>query len=466
MRRSDHATPAFPGVLPIVFLLILSAAELVAGQGQPDPRDERYNYGNLSPAMAVIVVILIAVLFFMGFFSIYFRHCSGAPDAGVSPAGGGRTRGNVTAAARGLDVSVVETFPTFVYSEVKTQKLGKGELECAICLNEFEDDETLRLLPKCDHVFHPHCIGAWLEAHVTCPVCRTNLAEQVAVEPDLELRDVVVDPEPVVASPVPEQSVTNEVDSRRLPGVPVDVKRVKFSRSHTTGHSVVQPGECTERFTLRLPEEVRKRMVENWKLNRSDSLTRGGSSRRGKPIDRSRAWSDRWLFRKTPSFLWRSRDDGSIRLGATGSVRGNAVVNSTGDSVRSDRWAFLRNGSFLWRNSSVHVPRGGVNKDGEGTSVKSTGTGGSTSGSMRLPDRFNKRIEYIVCLLLLRIFLQLCLFVSASKTLFCSVLCLSGLSSNKRIRFLKRLGVRVVLRQVWMVSSLMSAVRFFSVVSG
>ncbi|KAH0890925.1 hypothetical protein HID58_053354 [Brassica napus] len=357
MRRSDHATPAFPGVLPIVFLLILSAAELVAGQGQPDPRDERYNYGNLSPAMAVIVVILITALFFMGFFSIYFRYCSGAPDAGVSPAGGGRTRGNVTAAARGLDVSVVETFPTFVYSEVKTQKLGKGELECAICLNEFEDDETL-----------------------------PNLAEQVAVEPDLELRDVVVDPEPVVAAPVPEQSVTNEVDSRRLPGVPVDVKRVKFSRSHTTGHSVVQPGECTERFTLRLPEEVRKRMMENWKLNRSDSLTRGGSSRRGKPIDRSRAWSDRWLFRKTPSFLWRSRDDGSIRLGATGSVRGNAVVNSTGDSVRSDRWAFLRNGSFLWRNSSVHVPRGGgVNKDGEGTSVKSTGTGGSTSGSMRLP---------------------------------------------------------------------------------
>ena len=383
MRRSDPLT--FSGVLPIVFLLILSAAELAAGQGPPPPdnRNEMYNnYGRVSPALAVIVVILVAALFFMGFFSIYFRHCSGAPDAGVSPAGGGRTRGNVTAAARGLDVSVVETFPTFVYSEVKTQKLGKGELECAICLNEFEDDETLRLLPKCDHVFHPHCIGAWLEAHVTCPVCRTNLAEQVAVEPDLELRDVVVDPEPVVASPVPEQSVTNEVDSRRLPGVPVDVKRVKFSRSHTTGHSVVQPGECTERFTLRLPEDVRKRVMENWRLNRSGSLValpRGGSSRRGKP---SRARSDRWLFRKTPSFMWRSRDDGSIRLGSTRSIRAN-VSNSTGESTRSDRWAFLRNGSLLWRNSSVH--KGGVNKDGEGTSVKSTGTGGSTNGSMRLP---------------------------------------------------------------------------------
>ncbi|KAF8091867.1 hypothetical protein N665_0433s0034 [Sinapis alba] len=387
MRRSDPLT--FSGVVPIVFLLILSAAELVAGQGPP-PNQMYNNYGRVSPALAVIVVILVAALFFMGFFSIYFRSCSGVVDPGVSPAGGVRSTGTVNAAARGLDVSVVETFPTFVYSEVKTQKLGKGELECAICLNEFEDDETLRLLPKCDHVFHPHCIDAWLEAHVTCPVCRANLAEQVAegepVEPDLELQQVVVNPEPVVTAPVPEQSVMTEVDSRRLPGVPVDLKRVKFSRSHTTGHSVVQPGECTERFTLRLPEDVRKKVMENWKLNRSSSLValpRGGSSRRGKPIDRSRARSDRWLFRKTPSFMWRNRDDGSIRLGSTRSIRANAVSNSTGDSTRSDRWAFLRNGSLLWRNSSVH--RGGVNKDGEGTSVKPTGTGGSTSGSMRLP---------------------------------------------------------------------------------
>ncbi|CAH8386165.1 unnamed protein product [Eruca vesicaria subsp. sativa] len=369
MTRSDQAT--FSGLVPIFFLLILSAA----AQGPPpDHREGMYNnYGRVSPALAVIVVILVAALFFMGFFSIYFRTCSGVADPGAVPSGGGgvRSTGTVNAAARGLDVSVVETFPTFVYSEVKTQKLGKGELECAICLNEFEDDETLRLLPKCDHVFHPNCIDAWLEDHVTCPVCRANLAEQVTepVEPDVELQQVVVNPEPVVTAPV-----MAEVDSRRLPGVPVEIKRVKFSRSHTTGHSVVQPGECTERFTLRLPEDVRKRVMENWKLNRSGSVV--GSSRRGKPIDRSRARSDRWLFRKTPSFMWRSRDAGSIRLGSTGSIRAN-------DSTRSDRWGFLRNGSLLWRNSSVH--KGGVNKDGEGTSVKPTGLVGSTSGSVRLP---------------------------------------------------------------------------------
>lgn len=44
--------------------------------------------------------------------------------------------------------------------------------------NEFEDEQTLRLIPKCNHVFHLECIGAWLDSHVTCPVCRANLVEQ------------------------------------------------------------------------------------------------------------------------------------------------------------------------------------------------------------------------------------------------------------------------------------------------
>ncbi|CAN8269665.1 unnamed protein product [Cochlearia groenlandica] len=344
--------------LTIVFLLLISSAKLTASQAQLDRSNDVYNYGKLSPAIAVTIVILIAAIFFMGFFSIYFRHYSNLPDTGVSPPVGIRSRVIISPmAARGLDSSIIEAFPSFVYSEVKTQKLGKGELECAICLNEFENDETLRLIPKCDHVFHPHCISAWLEGHVTCPVCRANLAEQVTdgktVEPEIELDQVLVYPEPVINVPEHEQSVT------------VDLKRVKFSRSHTTGHSVIQPGECTDRFTLRLPEDVRKRMMANWKLNRSNSLLVLSNSRRGnsKPIDRSRDRSDRWLFSKTPSFMWRSKEDGSIRLGAVSSVRTNTVP--------TDRWAILRNASFLWRS--------------EGSSVKSVRTSGSSSGSVRLP---------------------------------------------------------------------------------
>ncbi|MQL97457.1 hypothetical protein Taro_030149 [Colocasia esculenta] len=66
--------------------------------------------------------------------------------------------------------------PTLVYADVKEHKIGKGALECIVCLCKFEDDDTLRLLPKCDHVFHPDCIDAWLFAQTTYPICRANLS--------------------------------------------------------------------------------------------------------------------------------------------------------------------------------------------------------------------------------------------------------------------------------------------------
>ncbi|KAK1617442.1 hypothetical protein QYE76_022959 [Lolium multiflorum] len=45
---------------------------------------------------------------------------------------------------------------------------------------EFEDDDSLRLLPTCPHAFHPVCIGLWLEKHVTCPLCRASVLDPPA----------------------------------------------------------------------------------------------------------------------------------------------------------------------------------------------------------------------------------------------------------------------------------------------
>ncbi|MBA0592200.1 hypothetical protein Gorai_009184, partial [Gossypium raimondii] len=36
----------------------------------------------------------------------------------------------------------------------------------------------------------------------------------------------------------------------------------KFTRSHSTGHSMIQPGENTERFMLRFAEEFRKQIAK------------------------------------------------------------------------------------------------------------------------------------------------------------------------------------------------------------
>uniref|UniRef100_A0A803KPC1 RING-type E3 ubiquitin transferase n=1 Tax=Chenopodium quinoa TaxID=63459 RepID=A0A803KPC1_CHEQI len=47
--------------------------------------------------------------------------------------------------------------------------------ECVVCLEVFEENEMLRLLPKCGHVFQVDCIDTWLRSHGTCPFCRANL---------------------------------------------------------------------------------------------------------------------------------------------------------------------------------------------------------------------------------------------------------------------------------------------------
>ncbi|XP_031477830.1 RING-H2 finger protein ATL2-like [Nymphaea colorata] len=53
-----------------------------------------------------------------------------------------------------------------------------GPVECAICLSKFESTDDVRLLPKCKHTFHMHCIDRWLQQHSNCPVCRQKVEVQ------------------------------------------------------------------------------------------------------------------------------------------------------------------------------------------------------------------------------------------------------------------------------------------------
>ncbi len=53
--------------------------------------------------------------------------------------------------------------------------------QCAICLDFFKPDSTIKHLP-CDprHNFHPACIDEWLVRNPKCPICnRPVTAENV-----------------------------------------------------------------------------------------------------------------------------------------------------------------------------------------------------------------------------------------------------------------------------------------------
>jgi len=50
-----------------------------------------------------------------------------------------------------------------------------SQTECAVCLQDYAAEETIRAMPVCAHAFHHHCISEWLSRNAVCPICRREL---------------------------------------------------------------------------------------------------------------------------------------------------------------------------------------------------------------------------------------------------------------------------------------------------
>lgn len=77
----------------------------------------------------------------------------------------------------GLQRSVIDSITVFKYR--KNEGLVDGT-ECSVCLGEFQEEESLRILPKCSHAFHIPCIDTWLSSHKNCPLCRAPVVHDAA----------------------------------------------------------------------------------------------------------------------------------------------------------------------------------------------------------------------------------------------------------------------------------------------
>ena len=51
---------------------------------------------------------------------------------------------------------------------------------CSICIDDFDEGELLRYLPRCKHAFHTECIMPWLtERQGYCPLCKTAVLDPI-----------------------------------------------------------------------------------------------------------------------------------------------------------------------------------------------------------------------------------------------------------------------------------------------
>lgn len=276
----------------------MSALSPVADQPPPSSSESF----TATQALTLILTVLLLFLFFVGFFSVYFCRCfmenvmsifnsrrSGAPlGTPINPS---------NPDPPGLDPDVVNSFPEFDYSSVKEYRgVNSGALECAICLSEFQEDDSLRLIPECCHVFHKECIDLWLGAHTSCPVCRRGLEPMAEEEEELE-------PVDVDGLHLLEGNSTGHVECEGSYGITVkdgdDEIRVdesvmcgelasRFSRSHSTGHSIGRRNEeaVDDKYTLRLPEHVKETIgrghVQTLSCTTLGELERGPTPRGGR----------------------------------------------------------------------------------------------------------------------------------------------------------------------------------------
>ncbi|KAL2893139.1 E3 ubiquitin-protein ligase ATL6 [Bienertia sinuspersici] len=251
----------------------------------------------------------MAIIFlFTGCLAVFLRRfsdgCFGLHVIPINP----ETTSDGQLATKGLDDDVINSIPTYVYADVKQHRKGQVELECAVCLNEFQDPEALRLLPGCSHVFHPRCIDRWLTAHVTCPICRQSL------EP----------PPPLTKQPPPDSTIINidpttpqhDHHDEMIRDDHNGVKKMivgKFPRSHSTGHSI-------KRHTLVLPEDV---LVQSNLSNRTKWGTGMNSPRSG--------YKCGW-FSMTPPIIINSR---SRTLASSGLIKSSSSKNLTISQVKT-----------------------------------------------------------------------------------------------------------------------------------
>lgn len=91
----------------------------------------------------------------------------------------------------GLEQSQIESIQVFKYK--RDQGLTEGT-DCSVCLSEFEDDENLRLLPKCSHAFHVPCIDTWLRSHKNCPLCRAPIIKNTSAQTDTTTVSTSIEP--------------------------------------------------------------------------------------------------------------------------------------------------------------------------------------------------------------------------------------------------------------------------------
>ncbi|CAN6236082.1 unnamed protein product [Urochloa humidicola] len=162
--------------------------------GGPNPDDS--SGPVFSPLVIAIIGVLAIAFLLVSYYTFISRYCGtfgsfrgrvlgsnsgGAARSGSGSGSGGSSHGQ-SRSQESWNVSPSTGLDEALISKITLCKYKRGDAsvhtnttDCSVCLGEFRDGESLRLLPKCGHAFHQQCIDKWLKSHSNCPLCRSNI---------------------------------------------------------------------------------------------------------------------------------------------------------------------------------------------------------------------------------------------------------------------------------------------------
>lgn len=169
-----------------------------------DPSTDDSSSHVFSPLVIAIIGVLATAFLLVSYYTFISKYCgtfsslrgrffgsnSGGGSRSVAGSGSGGSGHGQSRSQESWNVSPSSGLDETLINKITVCKYRRGDgfvhtTDCSVCLGEFHDGESLRLLPKCSHAFHQQCIDTWLKSHSNCPLCRSNITFEVSPEPEL-----------------------------------------------------------------------------------------------------------------------------------------------------------------------------------------------------------------------------------------------------------------------------------------
>ncbi|XP_054812138.1 RING-H2 finger protein ATL64-like [Prosopis cineraria] len=143
------------------------------------PDDDSWFWEQRSVSSFVIFSAIFIMLSFYSIFQcVFYRN----PRTSSSRSPTSRSRGDlnepnlddrhsIQIQDRALEMRVISSLPMSQFKKNEAEEKRGTNIECAICLGEFEEEEWVKRLPSCSHVFHVSCIDTWFRS----PLCRSYI---------------------------------------------------------------------------------------------------------------------------------------------------------------------------------------------------------------------------------------------------------------------------------------------------